>query len=357
LARGGFSGGGGGRGFGGGGGRSFGGRSFGGGHRGGFSGGNPFGGGSSGGNPFGGFGGGFRPPHHHHHHGGSGLGSLFTGYMLGRMGGGGGGGYQRPPRNSGGSGCLTTVVVVVVFFVILAVVGGLLFGVPVSVSGGDVTASTIERQPLPAGAVNETGYYTDELNWIQSRTTLQAGLKNFYRQTGIQPYLYITDTIDGSHSPTNAQVERFATETYDSLFTDEAHLLVIFFEYQQRPQMWHLAGSQAKTVLDDEAMDILYDCIERYYYGDLTEDEFFSTAFDEAGERIMKVETSPWIPAFVVLGAAAIVLVGFFWWKSRVKQRNIEAEREKEILETPLESFGAEPDEAEERAKKYESEQ
>jgi uncharacterized membrane protein len=354
LARGGFSGGGGGRGFGGGGGRSFGGRGFGGGHRGGFSGGNPFGGGSSGGGG-GGFGG-FRPPHHHHH-GGSGLGNLFTGYMLGRMGGGGGGGgYQRPPRNGGGTGCITTVVVVIVFFVLLAVIGGLLFGSNIDVSSGNVTASTIERQALPAGSVNETAYFTDELGWIQSRTTLTAGLSNFYRQTGVQPYLYITDTIDGSHNPTDAQVERFATETYNSLFTDEAHLLVIFFEYQQQPHMWHLAGSQAKTVLDEEAMDILYDCIERYYYGELTEDEFFSTAFNEAGERIMKVETSPWIPVFIVIGAAVIVLVGFFWWKGHQKQKNLEAEREKEILETPLETFGeTAPDEAEERARKYET--
>jgi uncharacterized membrane protein len=348
MARGGFSGGGG-RSFGGGGGRSFGGRSFGGGHRGGFSGGNPFGGGQSGG-----FGGGFRAPHHHHHYGGSGLGNLFTGYMLGRMGGGGGG-YQRPPRNGGGSsGCLVAVVVVIAVLVIFSAVGGLLYSNNTSISGGGVTASTIERQPLPAGSVNETAYYTDELGWIQSRSTLQAGLANFYRQTGVQPYLYITDTIGGSHSPTEAQVEQFATETYDSLFTDEAHLLVIFFEYQERPRMWHLAGSQAETVLDQEAMDILYDCVERYYYGDLTEDEFFSTAFNEAGERIMRVETSPWIPVFVVIGAAVIVLVGFVWWNGHKKQKNIEAEREKEILETPLETFGAEPDEAEERAKKYE---
>lgn len=79
----------------------------------------------------------------------------------------------------------------------------------------------------------------------------------------------------------------------------------------------------------------------------------FSKSFDEAGERIMSVTRSPWIAVWIVLGVLAIVVVAFLWWRSRKKQRNLEDEQTRKILETPLETFGS--GEAEKLAKKYES--
>ena len=217
-----------------------------------------------------------------------------------------------------------------------------------------MTASTINREPLPAGSVIETDYYTDELGWIGNSTTLTAGMKNFYKETGVQPYLYLTDTIDGSHSPTDAQVEQFAYDTYDNLFSDEAHLLLIFFEYDDTYRTWYMAGTQAKTVLDNEAMDILLDCIDRYYYDQsLTDEQMFSKAFDEAGQRIMTVTRSPWIPVLIVVGILAILAVGFLWWRSHKKQKNLEAEQTQQILNTPLETFG--DMDVQERAEKYDN--
>ncbi|MCL2164974.1 MAG: hypothetical protein FWH55_11440 [Oscillospiraceae bacterium] len=55
--------------------------------------------------------------------------------------------------------------------------------------------------------------------------------RNFYQQTGVQPHLNITDNINGSHNPSAAEVEQFINEAYNTLFTDEAHLLSVFFEY------------------------------------------------------------------------------------------------------------------------------
>lgn len=359
MARGGFGGGGGGgRSFGGGGGRSFGGRSGGGGF-------NRGGGGSNRGGGFGGFGGGgfggggFRPPpgghghHHHHHHGHGGFGNFFMGYGLGRMSGGGGG---APPPSGGGrgcsGGCLTTVIVILIIMVVLSAVTNVFSG-GIGTGGGGVTASTVQREPLPRGSAIETPYYTDELGWVKNPTTLTAGMKNFYQKTGVQPHLYLTDTIAGSHSPAEAQVEEFAYAAYDALFKDEAHLLVIFFEYNNAYHTWYVGGKQAQAVLDAEAMDILLDYIDKYYYDQsMTDDQMFSKAFDDAGERIMSVTTSPWIPVLIVACVLVIILVAFIFWKSHKKQKNLEAEQTQRIFETPLETFG--DSEAEERAKKYE---
>lgn len=266
-------------------------------------------------------------------------------------GSGSGGGNSGPRKQGGGSGCLTVVITI---FVVLLLIAAMSFVVSGGGSDSSVTASTVEREALPSGAVNETAYYTDELGWIGSSTKLEAGMKNFYRETGVQPYLYITDSVNGNHDPTQTELEAFANEKYDALFTDEAHLLLVFFEYYPSEyHTWCITGAQAKTVVDGEAVNILLDYVDRYYYSDLTDEEMFSKAFDEAGERIMTVTKSPWITVWIVIGVLAILLVAFVWWRSHKQQRNREDEETRKILETPLESFGS--DEAEELAKKYES--
>ena len=262
-------------------------------------------------------------------------------------GGGGGGG------NGCGTGCMVTLIVLVLVAVIFSLVLFFSFGSASGTSSGGITASTVERTALPKGAVTETAYYQDNLGWIGNSTTLTAGMKNFYQKTGVQPFLYLTDNIDGSHSPSDAQVESYANELYDELFTDEAHLLLIFMEYGDNYHTWYVTGNQAKTVLDNEAMDILLDYIDRYYYDQgLMDEQMFSKAFDDGATRMMKVTTSPWIPVLIVIGVLAILTVSFLWWRNRKKQQNLEAEQAQKILDTPLETFGN--TEAEERAKKYE---
>lgn len=325
--------GGGGRGFGSGGGRSFGGRSGGGSSRGGGGGGIGGGGGFFGSSPRGPIsGGGYygqRPPRQ----------PRMPTWGWGR---------PRRPYGVGGGGCFSGMIsMILIVLVLVGLLVGLVFiGIGGLVGGGSsaaaaITKSTVKREPLPKGSVVETNYYTDELDWIKNPTTLTAGMKNFYQKTGVQPYLFITDSIEGTHTPTEAQVEAFAGKTYDALFQDEAHLLLIFFEYNQQYSTWYLCGTQAKTVMDTEACNILLDNIDKYYSdSSLTDDSMFSKAFDEAGTRIMEVTTSPWIPVLIVFAIIIILIIIFIWWKNAKKQKNVEDEQTRKILETPLESFG-----------------
>ncbi len=282
-----------------------------------------------------------------------------TGFLLGRAtkssGGGGyyGGGYTRPPRSSGGSGCgCVTIVIVLVILLFASIIIFLISGQMNGVDGSNITISTVERVALPPGSVNETGYYTDNLGWINNETKLISGLKHFYKETGVQPYLYLTDTINGSHSPTESELESFANSLYDELFTDEAHLLLVFFEYDNRYMDWYVAGTQAKSVIDREAADILLDYIDRYYYeNNLGDEEFFSKSFSDAADRIMTVTRSPWITVFIVIGIAILAILLFIWWKKSKEQKNLEDKRREEMLKTPLDKFGN--TEAEDLMKKY----
>jgi len=318
-----------------GGGRS--GGSFGGGRSGG-SGGPIFGGGGLGGGPLGGRGGG-------PFFGGGGLGA-----------GPFGGGRRNRAASPFGCGCLTLIIILIVIGSVIAGVSGLFQSGSVSNSSGgstQITKSTVKREALPKGSVNETGYYTDDLGWIGNQTELLAGMKNFYQKTGVQPYLVLTDTVNGSHSPSDSELDEYARSLYDKLFTDEAHLLLVFFEYDNNYKDRYVCGTQAKTVIDTEAGDILLDYIDRYYYeSNLSEETFFSKAFNDAGNRIMEVTRSPWIIVFVILGVVALMVIAFAWWRRAINQKNLEAKQTEEMLKTPLEKFGN--TEAEELTEKYE---
>lgn len=263
---------------------------------------------------------------------------------------GGGRSRRTSPGGCAPGGCLTAIIILILVMVIIFAL---------SYSGGSsggssgITASTVEREPLPKGSVNETAYYNDTLGWIGNRTKLESGLKSFYNKTGVQPYLYITDSINGNNNPTQDEMESYANGLYDELFTDEAHLLLVFFEYNGRYMDWYIAGTQAKQVIDTEAADILLDYIDRYYYeSGLTDEEFFSKSFSDAADRIMTVTRSPWISVLVVIGVVVLALILFIWWNKAKKQKNIEAKQMEDILNTPLDRFGS--TEADDLAKKYE---
>lgn len=340
MGRGGF-GGGGGRGFSGGGGRGFSGRSSFGGSRGGGG----FGGGQRGGGSFGGFGqGGPGPVHHGHHHRG-------PHYIPVGVPAPPPYGYRRRPAGCSVGSIFGVLIVFAVVVLILVFTGFFSMLGGGGSGGGDITVSTVARAALPGGSVNETAYFTDELGWIQNETRLLTGLKYFYQKTGVQPYIYITGDVGTDGIPEMSDIQSFGNEKYDALFTDEAHLLLVFYENHGGYMTGVVTGTQAKTVIDDEASDILLDYLDRNYYSDLTEDEFFSQSFRDAADRIMTVTTSPWITVLIVLIVLVALIVLFVWWRHAKKQKNLEAKQTEDMLNTPLEKFG--DTEAEQVANKY----
>ena len=310
---------------------------------GGFSGGSFGGGGRSSGGSFGGFsghsGGGFRPGGGSYHSGGGGF---YPGGMGRPSGGGGGCGCG----GCMGGGCFTTILAVMAVLFVLSMifgvvseVGGTVSSMGSSTSSGSVAKSTVEREPLPASASNETGYYTDEEDWFSRPSTLESGLKHFYQKTGVQPYVYV---VGSSHGTTISALQAFSDEQYDVLFTDEAHYLMVFYDNGSGGYSWaYTVGSQAKTVMDNEANEILADYIDRYYYDNtITDEEFFSLSFEKTADRIMTVTKSPAAYIMPVVGVVAVLLIAFFWWRAAVKARQKKAEQTAKILNTPLEEMG-----------------
>ena len=209
-------------------------------------------------------------------------------------------------------------------------------------SGTTISKSTVKRTKLEGSSLVVTDYwYCDELGWITDPKTLKNGMEKFFDKTGVQPFLYITDDIGTSGFATDSQLEAYGNKLYEHYFEDEAHLLVVFYEKNEQYRSFYIVGKEAKTVVDDEAGDILLDYIDHYYYSSYDESEFFARSFAEAAERIMRVTPSyaGIIAVFIVI--AVIVIVLFKWWKKKKQHKLDEMKQAKDILDSDLNEFGS----------------
>ncbi len=287
-------------------------------------------------------------------HSGSGRGSVGGGAGRGRPSGGGfysgprfGGFYGGPMRGGFYRGGCGSIFIVLILIIVLMSVFSAASGM---FSAGSITRSTVERTRLDKQYTTSTAYYVDELGWIRNSTTVNNGLKSFYEETGVHPLLYITDTVNGTTNPSSDDMEQYSEELYNELCPDEGHILFLFHcpdggtDYSMR----YTCGAQAKTVMDEEACNILMDYIDAYFVSDRSDDELFADAFRDAGKRIMNKTISPLVYFIVFAGVIIILLIAFAWWKKLKAQKNLEAKQTEEMLNKDLHTFsetdGSDPD-------------
>ncbi len=330
-------------GAGGGGGRSSGGHSSGGGRS--------FGGRSSSGASRGGsMGSGSR------NRGGGGYGAPGGGYGPG-MGGMGGPRPPRPPRRSWfggwgyggygrrGAGCGTSmfVVCILVVLVLFSMMRSATRGFASS-SSSNITTSTVEREKIQPYAAFDSDCIDDELDWILNKSTTLSGMETFYKETGVQPYLVITDNINGSKSATNAEIESYCDDKYTELAGDnEAGVLLVFVEWSSSDySIYYIAGTNAQTVMDSEACEILLDYVDAYYYSDLSDEEYFSEVFSKTADRIMSTTPTlasrlPYILVAVVIIVVAVII--YLNMRNKRRREKEKAEETERILNTPIDKL------------------
>lgn len=238
--------------------------------------------------------------------------------------------YYRPMTPLGGT--LSIVLAIIV------IVAGLIAARP------NIQQSTIERSKLDSSLCTKVDtWYQDDINWIHDEKTLLKGLKTFYDQTGVQPYLWITDNINGKAKPNTSDFETALKSKYSELFKDEGHVIVCFME--SSPSVYatyYWAGSAAKGVIDDEAGEILLDVIDSKYTSDLSDEEMLSKSFSDAATRMMKVgrTTKQYIILAVAVVAGLGIIVGFiFLLKAKRKSDAEEAEERERILNTDVDEM------------------
>lgn len=176
----------------------------------------------------------------------------------------------------------------------------------------DISPSTVQREALPESAVTETAYYEDQAGWISDPTALEEGMRHFFEETGVQPYLAILE--DGS-ATSSQDISEKAGELYAQLFSDEGHFLfAICDDGEGRLFYGSHIGSDAEDVLDDEATTIFLEYLEQYNADEsLSKEQLFSSTFASTADRIMQTAVPPFFDVLVYVGviviAAGVVLV------------------------------------------------
>lgn len=221
--------------------------------------------------------------------------------------------------------------------------------------------SDISREPLPTSYAEGTGFYTDEDgDWIYNNAKLSAGMREFYNNTGVWPYVYILK--NGSETNSN-NLKVKAENLYDDLFNDEAHFLMVFCDDNEGGYNWgYCVGADAKTIMDQDALVTMNNYLERNYNNlNISEEEIFSNTFRSTSERIMGLGSSnifsylTLIIGLIIIAAAIALVIRQIVILN--KQSKEEAEKEKneklnKILSKPLEKFS--DNELDEIASKYE---
>ncbi|MDR0425452.1 MAG: hypothetical protein LBH39_08410, partial [Clostridiales Family XIII bacterium] len=162
---------------------------------------------------------------------------------------GAGTGIRRPYYER--RGCFSMAVSMALVLMIIVV------GIAVIMNNERRTAS-YHREALPASVVSETDYIRDDARWLDNAGVARSGMRYFFKETGVQPYLWITEDINGSRDAGWDEIEAAMEEMYRKEFTDEGHMIVLFYEpYPEEYKTAYLAGSAAKGVIDDEASQII----------------------------------------------------------------------------------------------------
>jgi len=202
-------------------------------------------------------------------------------------------------RRGGGCGCSAIIGIVVVLLILAAALS--LFRGPSnrnasreSSSAVSVQSYMLQRVPLDPSLSRETPWYQDNNTgaeaWVSNSVRMEEGLRVFYRKTGVRPFVLIHTKEQSSammYGKTDGERFAYAQELYHSLFSDEAHALFIISD--DGSGNWRYddyIGAQAKSVVDLEVVNLVYDKLDYYWLTDCDEEMLFYSAFRDAANSI-----------------------------------------------------------------------
>jgi len=151
----------------------------------------------------------------------------------------------------------------------------------------DAAGHPVREKLAESACITEDVWIDDSLDWLGNDTSVRKAMKYFQEKTGIQPYLFITDNLDGKGGEiTDKEAETYLAGLYDSLYSDEGHMIFTFMEYAPSQYVTYLyTGTVADSVMDADARNLFLDCADRYYAdSSLSDAEFFEKVFVKAAE-------------------------------------------------------------------------
>lgn len=271
--------------------------------------------------------------------------------------------YHRPGpgytyrRSQGSIGSTIIAIFIILMIIVIPTIQ------KTSVNSSKVSKNTTQRVALN-GVVSKTDWYEDKIGWITSKNDLITGLEEFYKKTGIQPYVLFVPYSGQYWNGNNiivTKADEYLEEVYKEKFKDEGHFIFAYFQCKNDSksemdgEFRYLSGYSADTIMDNEAISILWGYFETNYYNtSLSIEKMISKTFSETAKSIMSKPTNGWDVAKILIIAIVIILIIVFIYKMIKSKHQREKEKEEfteKILEKPLETFGTDTSELEKKYK------
>lgn len=217
--------------------------------------------------------------------------------------------------------------------------------------------STIQRDKIDNSNRYVTSNIIDELGYFDSLKEGSTQMKEFFDETGIQPYVYIKDY--DPQLTTNSEKEAWASNWYDTEIADEYGFAFVYFANADEHSniaasdksvgyMCYVAGVATGTVMDDEAVNIFWSYIDKYWVSDLSMEDMVGQVFSGTADSIMKVSktTGQMLMIVVIVTLVAVALFEVYMIiKKQAASKKEQAEMTEKILNSPIEKFGDSSDE------------
>lgn len=268
---------------------------------------------------------------------------------------------SRPPRPRRPKTLREHIFELIMFIIVLLVVVGYMYlkeGGSFNFTSSNFD-STIQREKLDSSALVKSGnWIEDNAKWLSNKGKVEKSMQYFLDKTGIQPYLMINNEVNGSKTFSDSDVQKLMTSKYDSLFKDEAHMILLFLEPTPNDySRYILCGTSASAVMDSEAQNIMYKYIDSYYVSDLSEEDYFATIFTKTADKMMqKVTTKNDVAKSRNMGIIIFIIVvgGIVFFVIKKKASIKEKELARDILNSDISKVKSEEDkELEEIENKY----
>lgn len=145
---------------------------------------------------------------------------------------------------------------------------------------------------------------------------------------------------------TDADKEAYTQTLYNNYIDREDALLFVYYGERNLEEdvglMCYVLGKQAASVFDGEAIDIWYNNIDYYWYGDGTMTDVYINAYNKTAKTIMSSPTNGWDFGKTLVIGAVIIAIGFISYKAlkaKFRRDKEKAEETKEILSTSIKTL------------------
>ncbi|MDE6622090.1 MAG: hypothetical protein K2K74_16705 [Lachnospiraceae bacterium] len=138
-------------------------------------------------------------------------------------------------------------------------------------------------------------------------------------------------------------MKTYAQEYYEENIDNEATFLYMYFAEEDQDNevgyMCYVNGKQVDSVMDAEAVNILWGYLDRDWYSTMSTDELFENAFTKTAETIMSKSRTKTDVVFavvvgiVIIGIIIAVIAAMNTRRRHERERAAETQR---ILNTPL---------------------